>query len=119
LEEPVELEPGNVFRRYGGDSLVDVEVRPQLAPEPWSLPAEWIGFLVASVLGAAGVFGYRFNRRRGSAPVAEQPLSREELLTSIAQLDEEFQGLREPTAEQQSAYRKRRDALKAALKPLR
>lgn len=116
LVDPVEIETGNVFRRYAADSVFDAEVRAEMAPQPWALPAEWLGLLVASVLGAAGVIGYRLNRRPKTQPVVEESPSRDEVLVSIAQLDDEFQDLEDPSTEQESAYRKRRGALLAALK---
>ena len=93
LMSPVEAEAGNAFRRYAGENLSDTEVRGRIASEPWHLPAEWLGLIMAGLLGVAGVVGYR---RRDAAPPGEavpsRERARERLLLTIAQLDEEFQG---------------------------
>jgi hypothetical protein len=126
LSAPVELEPGNAFRRFAGDGLVDSEVRGRAMPEPWSLPPEWVGLLMAGLLGAAGVIGFR---RRGRAPVGEQVSdtghqahgespSREDLLVAIAALDEDFQAAEGPTEEALIRYEKQREKLFLQLKKL-
>ena len=115
MTEPVELEPGNVFRRYAADDVVDAQIQAQFAPAPFDMPAEWMGLLVAVVLGAAGVIGYRLNRKVKSSSERTRLPSREEVLLSIAELDEEFQAVGNPSTTQHRAYRKRREALMAHL----
>ncbi|MFH1764348.1 MAG: hypothetical protein ABIF09_09165 [Gemmatimonadota bacterium] len=119
LSSPVELEPGNAFRRYAADSLLDQEVRSEIAPEPWSLPAEWLGLLLAGLLGVAGIFGYR---RRGSAPprraVSSEKLSRSRLLLTLAKLDEDFQGGGDLSQSGRSRYEAERKNLLSRLKHL-
>ena len=119
LLSPVELEPGNAFRRYSAENLVDSEVRAQVAPEPWTLPAEWLGLMVTGLLGAAGILGYR---RRGRVaedrrPSSEKP-SREQLLNTIARLDEEFQRKGDDSVRTRQRYEEKRGELLARLKRL-
>jgi hypothetical protein len=116
----VELEPGNSFRRYAGDSLADAEIRAEVSPDPWSLPPEWVGILMASLLAAAGVVGYRL-RSRSTARAAEEHQTnslRNRLLMEVAELDEEYQTLVAPSAEAQEDYQAARDRLLARLKGL-
>jgi hypothetical protein len=119
LSSPVELDPGNVFRRYAADNLRDMEVVATLAPEPWSLPAKWLGLAVAGLLGAAGIFGYR---RRGRVIQAErvstEGRSREDLLLGIAKLDEDFFGGKDPSAQARARYENERKKLLSRLKRL-
>ena len=117
---PVELEPGTAFRRYAADSLLDTEVRSEIAPEPWSLPAEWMGLALAGLLGAAGVFGYR---RRGGGTAAKgtmssKELSRDRLVLAIAKLDQDFQSQENRTTSAEEEYETERKALLSKLKRL-
>ena len=120
LSNPVELEPGNAFRRYAGDNLTDVEIRSELAPEPWSMPAEWIGVLMAGLLAAAGVTAYRLRASRGSTGYGSriQGPSREQILLKIAELDEEFEAHADPSVKLREAYQASRDRLLTNLKQL-
>ena len=117
---PVELDPGNVFRRYAADNLSDMEIVATLAPEPWSLPAEWLGLAVAALLGAAGIFGYR---RRGEVirpeGVPSDEGSREHFILGIAKLDEDFQGGEDHSARARARYEAERKRLLSKLKRLR
>lgn len=130
LSSPVELEPGNAFRRFAGDDLVDSEVQVRAAPEPWSLPPEWVGLLMAGLLGAAGVIGFR---RRGRTSIeesaekmgpeiehqgpAEGP-SRADILVAIAALDEGFQASEGESEEARTRYKEQREKLFLQLKKL-
>ncbi len=117
LSSPAQLDESNVFRRYVGEGLQDVEIRTEVAPEPWSLPAEWLGLLVAGLLGGAGVFGYR-RRNRGlihtSAPAPS--VDRDSLLLDIARLDEEFQAKADPSKVERQRYQTDRAELLSKLK---
>ncbi len=117
---PVELEPGNSFRRYAADDLTDTEIRAQVAPDPWAFPPEWIGILVATLLAAAGVVGFRL---RGKARLADTAsgkpgLDRSQVLMRIAGLDERFRTLEEPSSEARMEYQAARRKLLAQLKSL-
>jgi hypothetical protein len=123
---PVELEPGNRFRRFAADGLMDAEIRSVAIQEPWSIPPEWLGLLVAGLLGAAGIVGYRTRGRAGTSgpsqevpgtPAEESP-SRNDLLVAIAALDEQFHASGERTDEERVHYGNRRKALLARLKRL-
>jgi len=120
LSSPVELEPGNAFRRYAADSLLDSEVRSEIAPEPWSLPAEWLGLLMAGLLGAVGIFGYR-RRGRGVPPQGSPPgeTFRNQLLLAIATLDEDFQEKGDTSPEARTRYEAERQEILSKLKSLR
>jgi hypothetical protein len=117
VADPVELEPGNVYRRYAGDSLSNTQIQAAVAPEPWVFPAEWMGLLLAVLLGAVGVYGLR---RRGqgsrSSPVPEQQWGRDELVLAIARMDEAFERDPEPSPEARTAYEARRLALLSELR---
>lgn len=116
---PVEMDPGNVFDRWVGNNLEDVEVRAHLRAAPFRFRAEWLGLILAALLGGAGVFAYR-NRRMGGDEEAsvevEHAPSREELVLAIAQLDEAFQTGEAPSEEARERYRARRQALLDQLK---
>jgi len=117
-EPAVELDPGNVFRRYSADGLVDTEARAQAAPEPWRFPAQWAALFLTGLLGAAGVVGFR--RKTGAAGGAALPSggarSRDELLLAVASLDQAFEAEVEPSEEAVARYRARRAALLEKLK---
>jgi hypothetical protein len=113
---PVELEPGTVFRRYSGDGFLDTGIQAQVAPERWSFRAEWLGLLLAGLLGAAGVYGFRRRSARLQPPGVPEPSRREELLLAIARLDEEFGGMENPSDADAEAYRARRRKLLSQLK---
>jgi len=116
---PVELDPGNVFDRYVGDQLRDTEVRAQLVEGGFEFRAEWLGLILAALLGGAGVFAYRFRRAGGgSAPEATRGTKREQVLMEIARLDEEFHGQSPRTDGARAAYLARREALLSRLKEL-
>jgi hypothetical protein len=113
---PLELEPGNVFRWYAGEGFLDAEIASQVAPEAWSLPAEWLGLLLAGVLGAAGVYGFRRRRSGIRESVEESPLPRDRLLVAIASLDEAFSRMDSPTPQALTAYQAERAKLLEELK---
>lgn len=117
LSPPVELEPGNVFRRYSAEGLQDTEVQTRVAPEPWSLPAPWLALFMAGFLGAAGVVGYR-KRAGASASPAPSPSapSRTELLLAIASLDEDYESEGDPSEGARREYEAKRAQLLARLK---
>ena len=119
----MELEPGNTFRRYTAEGLIDTQIRAQVAQDPWSLPAEWVGFLLTAVLAAAGVVGFRMRKGpkvpKGPKPGHAEPdgvPSRDQLLRAVATLDEEFAHLEEPSAAARAGYKAERERLLAQLR---
>ncbi|MGD2122036.1 MAG: hypothetical protein PVJ76_09850 [Gemmatimonadota bacterium] len=117
---PIEIEPGNSFRRYAADSLTDAEIRAQVEREPWALPPEWIGILVASLLAAAGVLGYRLRRRTSPLGFRREspPSDRYEVLMEIAELDERFQASGETSDQARAEYQAARNRLLTRLRSL-
>lgn len=117
--EPVELEPGNVYRRYVARDLRETRIQASMAPEARELPARWLGILLAGLLGGAGVYAYRVRSgptKRGGAE-SPQP-TRNELLVAVARLDEEFDALENPGPRGRKRYETERKRLLAQLKEL-
>ncbi len=115
---PIELEPGNTFRRYAGDSLSDLEIRASVEQEPWEVPPEWVGILVASLLAAAGVMGYRLRGKSRSPEAGGSTSDRTEALLRIAELDQRFRASGEVSPAAQQEYEAARKSLLARLKSL-
>ena len=119
VAEPVELEPGNVYRRYVAENLLETTIQASVAPEPWSLSAEWVAILLAGLLGGAGVYAYR---RRSppstevSAPDAAS--TREELVLAVAELDEAFAAAGDESPAARGRYQRKREQLLDQLKGL-
>ena len=127
---PVELEPGNVFRRYQGVDFQGTEIQVQVAEPTFELPAAWLAVILAGLLGGAGVYAYRMrksrpipevepqgvgSRREGPervGPGRERPVrigeDRDSLLVAVARLDEEFQAEEDPSPELRRRYEQRR-----------
>ncbi len=116
LAGPVELEPGHIFRRYAGEGFMDAEIQGQVAAEAWSFPAEWVGLVLAGILGAAGVYGYRRRRSGVGQPAEKGESRRDQLVVAIASLDEEFSLREDPTPEVLEAYQAERAKLLDKLK---
>lgn len=115
---PVELEPGNTFRRYEGVNLSNTEIQARVQAAPFEIPAAWLGVILAGLLGAAGVFAYR---RRRSHPLSVEDGGpaherRQDLLLAIARLDENFKDGEEGSSDQRRRYEERRKALLDRLK---
>jgi len=116
---PVQMDPGNVFDRWVGDDLTDVEIHSRVEAAPFRFRAEWLGLILAALLGGAGVFAFR-SRSLPSQEKAEpldQP-SRDDLLLAVARLDEGFQAQDEASPEARERYRAEREALLNQLKRL-
>jgi hypothetical protein len=119
LASPMQMSEADVFRRYAGEGFQDTEIRAEMAPEPWSIPAEGVGLLVAAILGGAGVFGYRRRtqlRQKESAPVPGG--DRDALLLAIASLDEAFQAKAGTSPGARERYQKERAELLSRLRGL-
>lgn len=109
---PVELDPGNVYRRYEGANLVDTEIRSEVAPEPWSFPAGAAAVLLAGILAGAGVYALRRRAAAGAPDVQpSRGSSREDLLLAVARLDESFNSKKDPSPGAVKEYRARRAKL--------
>jgi hypothetical protein len=109
---PVEMDPGNVFDRWVGDNLTDLEIRGRVEAAPFRFRAEWLGLLLAVMLGAAGVFAFRSRAIQDQkAPDAVDLPSRADLILAVAQLDEAFAGEDDPSPEARERYQTRREAL--------
>ncbi len=116
---PVEMQPGEVFRRFEGTNLQDGAVELRLLPQAFRISAEWMGILLATLLGGFGVFAYRLRSRDTTAPTREgMGQGREKLLLAIAELDEAFQRKGDPSPGERQAYQSSRRNLLARLKDL-
>ncbi len=117
---PVQMDPGNVFDRWVGENLEDVEIQATVQAAPFQFRAEWLGLILAALLGGAGIFAFRSRRMEEEeepATAPERP-SREELILAIAQLDEAFQASEDASEEARARYQARRTDLLTQLKQL-
>ena len=133
-ERPVEMEPGVQFRRYAAEGVSDQVARLSEGGDAFSVPVRELAVLLALLLTAAAIWALRRDpsasagpepvRREDSPAVGEladdegSGGDREELLLSIARLDEEFESLDRPTDEAKERYRKRREKLLQRLREL-
>jgi hypothetical protein len=114
---PVELEPGNIFQSYEGLDMQDSEVQGRVLGDPFEFPAEWLGILLAALLGGIGVWGYR----RGSPREADglrppESMNRETVVLAIAKLDEDFGKKTEMSDADRDRYQAQRVELLGILK---
>jgi len=118
-QTPVEMSDGGTFRHYVGGPFEDSTLEAVVAPEPFRLPAPWLGVLLGLVLGVVGWMAYR----RSGPGVAPEPgavaaASRSDLILEIARLDEEFSRLDTPGPEDRRAYETRRALLLERLRQI-
>ncbi len=113
-DRPVEMEPGVQFRRYAGEALVNADVSFAEGDGAFTVPVRELALLLALLLTGAGVWAVRHRSEEAELEPAEE--SREELLLEIARLDEEFEDLEAPGAEERARYRERRSTLLERLK---
>jgi hypothetical protein len=118
LEGPVEMDPGNVFRRYGGQELQDTRIRGRLVPASRQIRAEWFGFLLAGLLAAAAVFAIRSRSAGTTVPTGPEPGGRGEVLRVLAELDEAYEAQTSPSPQREAEYVRRRNELIAQLRSL-
>jgi hypothetical protein len=116
---PLELEPGNVFKRFAATNLTDTRVEARVMAGSFKFRAEWLGLVLAAVLGGVGVFAYR-NRRpfEGGGAGPEPAPGRNALILAIAQLDEAFDEGEGLTQTDKADYLARRGTLVEQLKRL-
>jgi hypothetical protein len=108
----VELEPGSVFKRYEGQNLIDAEIVGKSVQEPLQFRAEWLGLILAGVLGGLGVFAFRFRRPQAETlPSVDKPRGRPEVLLAIAKLDEAYEKGKERGPDALALYSARRREL--------
>ena len=103
--QPVEIEPGAVYRRYVGEDLRDAIVTFEPGEEPSAIPFGWLVVTLALVLGALGLWATR-------RPVAA---GRAELLLEIARLDEAWDAQESQTPADRARYERRRERLLARI----
>jgi hypothetical protein len=96
--QPVEMEPGNVYRRFIGDSITVAEVEVKKGKGELSLPARWFAVGMALVLALAALYSVLFTKGEpAGAPAASEYAAlsrlspferRQRLLLQVARLDE-------------------------------
>jgi len=107
----VELEPGSTYLRFSGTALTGV-VGLEPGREASAPPVGWFSFILALALSAVGVWAVQSGATRGPVP-APQPQGRAEVLQEVARLDEDFDRLVSPSAEERGLYEaRRRDLLR-------
>jgi len=111
LLDRVELEPGSAYLRFSGTALtgaVGLERGEEASPPP----VGWYSFILALALSAVGVWAVQSGASRGPVPVTP-PRGRAALLLEVAKLDEAFDALASPSAEERGLYEaRRRDLLR-------
>jgi hypothetical protein len=115
----IQLEAGTTFRRFSGDSITLPEVSLRLVEESPPPPVEWIAVVLALVLAAGGLAALRGGRREGApadAPAADG--GRQTILLDLARLDEEYDGVKAPSAARTKEYQRRRAELMERLRRL-
>ena len=116
---PLELEPGNVFKRYAASNLTDTQVEARVLAGPFRFRGEWLGLVLAAVLGGAGVFAYRSRSPFDERPAEPRPPpGRKAVILAIAQLDEAFEKGEGLTQEDRVEYLAQRRTLLEQLKQL-
>lgn len=108
----IELEAGSTYMRFSGAEVGDAEIRIVPGQESVAPRVEWVAFLLALVLAAAGLFILRpTTAPRAAGPTAVEPVAaRRALLEQVASLDEDFARAGSPAAGRE-AYERRRAEL--------
>jgi len=124
-----ELQPGQSFQHYLGNNLRGTQVvLAGSAGGTGGFSVEWLMVLTALVMGGVGVLAWHRGQGAprmaeagvpaggvaGPAPDAPSP-QRAALLIEIATLDEAFEGMENPTEEENQRYQAHREALTARL----
>ncbi len=102
--ESIELDVGQTFRRYAGESVQGpfVRVVPGAPEEP--PPVHWIAVALALVLAAGGLLAWRDQPRAAPARVED----RQAVLVELARLDEVFEKGGAASAAAERDYRRKR-----------
>jgi hypothetical protein len=134
LVDRIELEAGSTYLRFTGADVTAPVISIVAGEEPSPPRVEWVAFLLAIVLGAAGLWvlrsgsvpatagGAASDRTASTAPVSggapeQAAWEREALLHQVARLDEDFAS-GEKTPEERAAYQQRRQALLRRIRTL-
>ena len=131
FDQPVELEPGSLYRRWVGEGLAQVVVRVEPSRGGDGAPLAWIVVGLAVVLLGVGVWAVARRQDSGTAQVegggpergtaaglAGDPDRRREILLLLARLDEAAEDRSDLTPEEVARYRERRGALMEELRAL-
>lgn len=129
FDQPVELEPGSLYRRWVGEGLVQAVIRVEPRRDGDGAPLAWIVVGLAVVLLGVGVWAV--SRRQGaggSGTGAERGSAggrgagaeerRREILLLVARLDDAAEERDELTPEQKARYQSQRNALMEELRSL-
>ena len=129
--QPVEMEDGAIYRRWAGEDLSDRAIRVERGEEGENGLLPWIGIGLALILLGLGIWAIRrvpSGELRGGAgsdrrstsqdPGGRPPESRAELLLAIAELDETFSAMEDPTPMDRRQYESERNRLLSRLSDL-
>jgi len=116
-DQPVEMEPGTVYRRWSGQELSNRVVRVAPGQEGDDQVFPWIALGLALLLAAAGFWAvWRSGGEPSGGPAGgPSPGGRAQVLMEVARLDEEFDAVEAPSEEERDRYRARRRDLLARL----
>lgn len=113
---PVEMEPGTTYRRYLATGLTAPSIDIRRGESSGLVPVQWLAVLLAVILGGVGVLVMRREGERRPKPIpASAGAPRQAVLLEIARLDQQFEALESPSADEEAEYRRRRQALKERL----
>jgi hypothetical protein len=116
---PVELEAGNVFSRFQGVGLVDAVVEGRVLADSFQFRAEWLALLLGALLGAVGVFAFRYGGRgAGEELGGGGGEERNALILAVAKLDEAYRRTGDEGRQARARYEARRKKLLKRLQRL-
>jgi hypothetical protein len=128
LLDRIELEAGSTYLRFAAVNVSASAVRLVPGLEPAPPRVEWVAFMLALVLGAAGLFILRPGGGVGRAPHDGRPghagggaatRDRDALLWDVALLDEEFEARPTYTDGERKEYARHRAELLRRIRALR
>ncbi len=116
--QPVQMDPGATFRRYGAMQLHDGVARLSRGTAPRSPPVRWFSVVLAVILAGVGLWAFG----KGNAGAVSQPSraadTRRALLVEVAALDDAFEARVSPSPEERKGYEVRRRDLLRRLRAL-